>query len=293
MRILLTGGTGFIGANFGAAAVRAGHEVLSFSRQAWTPTEARWLNVSAPISNPPWTKIAEFVPDMLVHTAWEATPQTYLDSPENRDWVRTSEDLVKGLSTLGVTRFMVLGSCIEYAITGQPLREDVTPLAPQFAYSQSKAELHQRLLRRFAQTANSLAWVRLFYPYGEHEHPQRLCSSLVRQFRQGERVTLRTPLSVKDYIHVDDVARGLVRIAESQYSGAINLGSGEGTTIQNLAQTIARLMGRTELLNPPDSSVSDPLFHVVADTSRLQRLGFFPQVPLEVGLRRLIDGRPS
>ena len=86
-------------------ALAAGHEVLSLSRRA-APSAPRLLGISAPIDSPPWVRICGFQPDVLVHTAWEATPGVYLESPENPRWVDWSEALVEGareevLRTLG------------------------------------------------------------------------------------------------------------------------------------------------------------------------------------------------
>lgn len=138
-----------------------------------------------------------------------------------------------------------------------------------------------------------MAWARLFYPYGPGEHPSRLCSSLIRRFRQGEAVTLNTPFSIKDYLHIDDVGRALLRITETVHDGPINIGAGRGYSVLFIAQILAQMMGRPDLAQPSDHPTADLLFHVVADNSRLRALGWSPQVELEAGLRGLIDALPS
>lgn len=286
MRLLVTGGTGFVGSNFLRQALAAGHEVMSLSRRPAAPTRGLHA-VAASIDAPPWDGISGFQPEVLIHTAWEATPGVYLESLENRNWVSWSEALIEGSLQRGVRRFVLLGTCIEYPIIGQPLSETLAT-APISLYARCKDELHQRLIRRWPGSDISLVWARLFYPYGPGEHPSRLCSALIRRLRSGERITLRTPHSTKDYIHIDDVGRALLTLASRETSQTVNIGTGTGTTVLELAQRIAGLVGRPDLVaweNPP---APDPLHHVVADASRLRSMGWSPQVELEEGLRGLI-----
>ena len=286
MRLLVTGGTGFVGTHLIQQALASGHEVLSLSRRA-APSAPRLHSVAAAIESPPWDRITEFQPDVLIHTAWEATPGIYLEAPDNRLWVDWSEALVEGALQRGLRRLVLLGTCIEYPITGAPLPETLTP-APVSLYARCKDELHRRLTQRWTNPDIPLVWARLFYPYGPGEHPSRLCSSLVRRLRSGERVTLKTPQSTKDYLHIDDVARALLTLASQGASGAVNIGTGTGTTVLELAQRIGRLLGRPDLVGWEDPPAPDPLHHVVADASRLRSLGWSPQVELEDGLRGLI-----
>ncbi len=292
MRILLSGGSGFIGRRIARQAVARGHEVLSFSR--WPAgSGSEWHHVQAPIDSPPWTQIERFQPEVLVHAAWEVAPGVYFESPGNPLWVDWSEAFVRGLAARGLRRFVLLGTCLEYQITGQPMRENDTPIAPLSTYACCKDELRRRLEETLPAVSTQLAWARLFYLYGPGEPPSKLCTSLIRRFRCGEPVTLMTPFSVKDYIHVDEVGRALLHIAERGYDGPINVGTGTGSSVLLIAQTIAATLGCPELVQPSERPSADPLFHVVADISRLRALGWSPQVGLEAGVRGLIETSAS
>jgi dTDP-6-deoxy-L-talose 4-dehydrogenase (NAD+) len=294
MRILVTGGTGFLGSAFVRLAQRAGHELAVLSRTgAGVPGGARWLPGS--VAEPPWPQIEDFAPDACVHAAWIATPGVYLESPENEAWVKWSFDFLTRLAGLGVRHVTVLGTCIEYRITGKKLVED-GPIAPMAPYSCAKGELHWWLSDEKSPLVDrglGLAWARVFYPYGEGEHPARLASSLIAKLRRGESVSLKTPRSTKDYIHVEDLAAGLLAVVERRYSGAINLGTGEGVAVEAIARELGRLIGRPELIQVPENPPADPLDYVVADAGRLRGLGWKPQVTLAAGLRRLVEARAS
>ena len=245
------------------------------------------------MESPPWEAIKQFQPEVCLHAAWIATPGVYLNSPENQRWVEWSLTFLKQLANFGVRRITVLGTCIEYHITGKPLSETSSSLEPVYPYSRAKHALHQHLRPVLESQGVSLAWARLFYPYGPGEHPDRLVSSLIRRLRAGEPVVLRTPLSVKDYIHIDDVASALALTLDQGVNGPVNIGWGEPVSVGTIAQYVARRLGREDLLKLPAYPVADPLDHVVADIHSLRALGWWPQVTLECGLDRMIQAASS
>lgn len=291
MRLLVTGGSGFLGSSLVRTLLAGGHRVAVLSRTTPAHAEPQLTWLTGTLAGPPWDELARFAPEACIHAAWIATPGVYLESPENRDWVRWSVDFLNRLPALGVRQIVALGTCIEYRITGQPLREDRTPLAPVSTYARSKCELHEQLRASPALASTALAWARIFYPYGEGEHPARLASSLISRLSLGEPVMLKTPGSKKDYIHADDVATALLTLVEGNFNGPVNIGTGEGVAVETIARNLAGLLGRPELVEVPANPVADPLDFVVADASRLHSLGWRPQVTLAAGLRRLVEAR--
>jgi len=290
---LVTGGTGFLGGALVRRALDAGWDVAVLSRAPQPGADARIRFLRGTVAEPPWQGLERFQPEVVVHAAWVTTPGEYLESPENADWLRWSEAFAMRLPALGVRRLVALGTCIEYAVTGTLLNEDATPLGPASAYARAKVALHRSLIEGLRGSGVSVAWARIFYPYGPGEHPARLASALISRFRAGEVLRLRTPRSTKDYLHVDDVGDALMALARSPAEGAFNVGTGVGVTVEAFARTLAGLAGRPELVQADDSGVVDPLDHVVADASRLRALGWSPKVSLVDGLRRMLESRPS
>ena len=291
MRLLVTGGSGFLGGALVRRAVAAGHAVAVLTRRVQADSGNGVTTVIGSLEAPPWDEIAAFEPDTVVHAAWIATPGVYLDSPENADWQRWSEAFAVGLPGVGVRHLTVLGTCIEYAVTGQPLNESTTPLDPRSPYARAKVGLNQALERALAGSGMTLGWARIFYPYGPGEHPARLASSLLARIRSGQPLVLRTPHSTKDYIHEDDVGSALLTLAQDRFEGPVNVGTGEGVTIEAFARLLARLAGRPDLVTLPADPVRDPLDHVVADAGRLRSMGWKPRVALVDGLRRFVESR--
>jgi len=292
MRILLTGATGFIGSAFLRLALAQGQEIAGLV----IPQEplpklpsghtVRWLRGT--LAEAPWEDIADFRPQVCVHTAWITTPGEYLESPSNHDFVRWSRAFIRRVRDTGAGYVLALGTCIEYRIEPRPLSEATTPLAPESTYARCKNELREQLEEDATVLGFALGWGRVFYPYGVGEHPSRLCSSLIRKLNAGEPVVLCTPNSTKDYISVRDLAAALLLVTERRFRGCINLGTGVGVTVRAIAQTLATALNCHELVEEAPAAGPDPLGHVVADATRLRSLGWQPQVPLEEGLRELI-----
>lgn len=295
MKILLTGATGFIGGAFLRLALLRGHTVAALLRPGKEPPrleagKGRLVWVRGTLEAPPWRGIEVFQPECCVHTAWITTPGVYLEAPENHQFERWSLALARRLGELGMRHMLALGTCIEYQAGPAPLLEDQTPLASTTTYARCKVSLHAALQKACAKRGWSLCWGRVFYPYGPGEPPARLCSSIISQFAASRQVVLKTPTSTKDYIYIEDLADAMLTVVEQRAQGTINLGTGQGVTVREIAQTLAVLMNRPGLIEESDAPAADPLGFVVADASRLRGLGWQPKHDLGAGLKKMIAG---
>jgi nucleoside-diphosphate-sugar epimerase len=293
MKLLLTGATGFIGSAFTRLALAQGHQVAGLL----IPTEAIpshlpphkdlvWLRGT--LDDTPWVEIERFAPELCVHMAWVTAPGVYLESPDNISFLEASVKFLRRLRESGTSHIVAFGTCIEYQITGQPLSEDSTPIAPATTYSRCKNELRLILEADAKAHPFTFCWGRVFYPYGPGEHPSRLCSSIMQKLSREEKITLKTPNSTKDYIFIDDLARAILLTIEQKFSGAINWGTGVGTTVREIAQTLAQKMGKAQLIEETPGSLPDPLDHVVADVRKLKSLGWTQRISLAQGLEKIL-----
>ena len=291
MRIVVTGATGFVGRAFVRQAVAGGHVVAALVRpgSAVAPPAHPAVTVTiGALATPPWKDLVHFAPDVCVHTAWITDAGVYLQSAENRRYLDESLMFVTGLFERGVGHVVALGTGAEYRPSAAPLHETRSPLEPRSPYARAKHELRLALGERAHVAGARLTWARVFQPYGAGEPAARVCSTVVRRLTTGERVTLDTPNAVRDWIHVDDVATALLRLVEDRVDAVVNVGTGVGRTVEQVALTIAGLLGRRELI-AVGPALADGLGPLVADPAYLRALDWAPHVELETGLATLIE----
>ena len=147
----------------------------------------------------------------------------------------------------GGTRAAVAGTCAEYAWTEAPLEEDA-PLRPATLYGAAKHALHQLLAAAAPHDGVGLAWGRVFFLYGPHEHPARLVPSVVAPILRGAPALVGEGRARRDFMHVADVAAGLVAALDSEFCGPVNIATGQGTPMAAVAGAIAAQLGRPDLL---------------------------------------------
>jgi nucleoside-diphosphate-sugar epimerase len=293
MRIVLTGATGFIGRAFIRHAVAAGHTVCALARPATAASIPAYAGVTVAVGTlgePPWGDLARFRPETCVHAAWITAAGVYVASPTNDRYAQESLAFLTGLIERGVEHVVALGTCAEYRPAPSPLHETRAPLDPRSPYARAKHQLRLGLEERGRLAGVGVAWARIFQAYGAGEPGARLCSTVARRLLFGERVMLETPRAVRDWIHVDDIAAALLHLVTARAGDAINVGSGIGHTVESVAHTIARLLGRPSELVAAGAAAVEPPGPLVADVTRLRALGWAPGVELEVGLAGLVEG---
>ncbi len=295
-RVLVTGGTGFVGRPTVEALLRAGYEVHVATHDRG---KARGL---APRANVHLTDllqegaahdvIAAVEPHAVLHLAWCVTPGQVWTDPANLDWAAASLRLARAAAEVGVRRFVATGTCYEYDWPADAACiEGVTPIRAHTLYDATKAGLASVLRCFFAATDVRFAWARLFYLYGPGEDARRFVSNVARALVRGERARCTRGVAVRDYLDVRDAGAALAKLVASDYAGDVNIGSGAPTSLRELAERLAEAAGRRDLLDLgalPERAGEPPF--IVADTRILKEtIGFTPRLDLDAGLRAALD----
>ena len=136
-----------------------------------------------------------------------------------------------------------------------------SPLEPNTLYSGAKVAAFHALKQLFATSDVAFLWCRLFYLYGEGEHPQRLVPFLHEQMKKGEVANLTSGNQIRDFMDVKEAARQIVDLTYSPRHGPANICSGKGRTIRAIAESIAQDYQLPDLLNfgaRPDNLFDPP-----------------------------------
>ncbi|UVC07551.1 NAD-dependent epimerase/dehydratase family protein [Rhizobium sp. TH2] len=253
-RILLTGASGFVGRQVARALIEAGHGLVVTMRPGGLERSGLGAHEADVIETPDLFAESEawWAPpmagvDAVIHAAWSVEPGKYLDSSRNVDCVAGSLRLADAARRAGVGQFIGIGTCFEYRLPNDRITADA-PLGPVTLYAAAKLALYHMLERRFAETGTQLTWARLFYLFGVGEHPARLFPMLHRKLAAGEMVELSSGDKIRDFLDVAEAGSMIARVAGSEQAGVVNICSGKPVTIREIAEEIADIHGRRDLL---------------------------------------------
>ena len=290
MRVLVTGGTGFIGSNLARHLSAEGHEVwvtgtggeqeLSELRARVLPKEFWALD---------WGALPPL--DVVFHLAAN-NDTTLLDRTDMfRVNVTAALALFTGTVDHGCQRIVYASSCAVYGNVPVPYREE-GPVHPLNPYGESKLALDEAAMA-FARTHQSVTVVGLRYSnvYGPgEEHKGRRASmvfQLAQQMRRGDPRLFKWGEQKRDYVFVEDAVRANLRAATARESTIVNCGSGVATTFNELVA----LLNETRQTRRVPAYIDNPHAgryqdHTVCDLTRArEQLGFIPRVDLRSGIR--------
>lgn len=285
MRILITGGAGFIGQHVTRALLKRGHEVVAMVRR---PVELGCGVVVGDLRDSPQVvaMVRTIEPEAVVHLAWYAVPGKFWTAPENLDSVSWTLQLAQAATRAGCRRFVGAGSVAEYA-WGQARLSEESPRVPETLYGWAK-KATQELLEAYFQERASFAWLRYGWTFGPGEPRGKLVSELIAKLRVGEEVSCSEGLHRRDFLYVADLADATAAMVESPVTGAVNVGSGVATPIRQVVGLVEQeLGGKTRVEARPKEVYEE----VVLDVRRLHdEVGWRPRWTLEEGIRHTVVG---
>ena len=299
-RVLVTGGTGFVGSNLVRLLRRGGHTVGLLVREGHDPwrladVAERLLWIHAPLEDPGGlrARIAEFKPQWVFHLAahgaysWQADPVMIL-----RTNVLGTANLLDACLGVGFEAFINTGSSSEYGFKDHPPHENEL-LEPTSPYAVAKAASTLYCAQAARGSGAPVATLRLYSVYGPWEDPRRFIPRLVACGLEGRLPPLASPQTARDYIYVSDVCDAYLRVARSAYEpGTIyNVGTGVQTTLRDavvIGRRVFGIAGDPVWQTMPDRSWDTGTW--VAESSRLKSaVGWRPVIDLAQGLKLTAD----
>lgn len=303
-RALVLGAGGFVGRHVAHGVYRAGCEVVLAVRDparadaALDPLGVRAERRQVDLGDDRAVDrlIADTVPDLVFNLAGHGLVPDRFD---DREAQRINAELpLKLLGAMGRhvresdwpgQRLVHVGSAFEYGRAGGRLRE-TGPVLPTSDYARTKLEGTLRTTIGAEQLSLRAVVARLFMVYGPGEPPHRLTPSLLEASRTRQPLALTAGTQLRDFIYVQDVAAGLLRLGcvGDDGAGVVNLATGRSTSVRDFAELAARLFDI-----PPDllrfgerPAGTAEMVHEPVSIDRLQELtGWRPPTGLERGLR--------
>ena len=307
MRILITGGAGFIGSHLCDYLLEQGHEVIAMDNLSTGSTDnvahlAGCERFSFVKHNVTDYVYVEGGLDAVLHLASLPSPVDYLNFPIQTLKVGAlGTHKALGLAKAKRCRFLLASTSEVY---GDPLvhpqSEDywgnVNPVGPRGVYDESKrfAEALAMAYHRYHGVETRIA--RIFNTYGPRMRLDdgRVVPNFIRQALQGEPLTVyEGGKRTRSFCYVSDLVQGMVRLLMSEEVEPVNLGNPQEMTILEFAHKVLEVTGSESevvFVVPRDERTKDdPMVRQPDITRARQVLGWEPAVPLDEGLRTTID----
>lgn len=299
---VITGATGTIGRALISVCIEAGYAVLAIVHRdsprasALNKIEhcqALHLDLSEYDNAMEEMKKQNITPEgceLFFHLAWMAPfGKDRENLPLQLKNVKDSLAAVCFAKALGCTTFVGAGSQAEYGRVEGKLSPD-TPAFPETGYGVAKLCAGQMTELACEQAGLKHIWTRILSVYGPHDGKQSLISVAINDMMKNKDTSFSPCDQMWDYIYSEDAARAMLLVAQKGKNGNVYvIGSGDAHPLKEYIHKIAAITGYKKEISFGKRAYNDKqVMYLQADVTKLQELGFKPQVSFEEGIRRII-----
>lgn len=301
MKILVTGGAGYIGSVASELLLDSGHEVVVFDNlerghRSAVDDRAGFIKGDLRDRDSITNAMKDAAPDAVMHFAAYALVPESMDSPEIyfRNNMVGGINLAEAMLDAGVKKIVFSSTCATY---GQPETMPISenlPQKPTNPYGDSK--LSFEMVLNWYNRLHDVQAVYLRYfnacgatdKFGEDHDPETHIIPIVLQAAMGKRKKVYvygedydTPdgSCVRDYIHIVDLAQAHILAVESDVSGPFNLGNGSGYSVKEVIETARSVTGCKITAEIADRRPGDPDILVACADKARDILGWVPKIP--------------
>jgi dTDP-glucose 4,6-dehydratase len=309
MKILITGGAGFIGSNFVRMALTDKFpdfkvdelivlDLLTYAGDeenlAPIATDKRYKFVKGDIRDLELARKLMSESDYVVHFAAESHVDRSIEG--GSEFVSTNvmgtQVLLDAARNSNIKRFLHVSTDEVYGSISEGSWPEDHPLLPNSPYSASKAG-SDLLVRAYNRTHKlDTVITRCSNNYGQYQFPEKVMPLFITNIIEGKKVPLYgNGLNVRDWLHVDDHCRGIALALTKGKAGEVyNIGGGTELTNVELTHKILAAMGvGEEFIQPVEDRKGHDLRYSVDITKINTQLGYSPQVNFEEGLEKTIN----
>jgi UDP-glucose 4-epimerase len=295
--VLVTGAAGFVGSHLCDRLVQSGARILAvdnftFSRpdrsEVTSPQGLSWKRIDIRSSEEVKAAFDESKPDVVFHLAAVANPRTC-----KQDFPTAFEVNVVGTQNMfrfapPEARFLFMSSAAVYGPPEYLPIDEAHPRRGSDPYSVTKI-IGEDLAACYAKNyGRSVVVVRNFNSFGVGQTGDYIVPQLVRQAISDKKIELWDPTTVRDLMYIEDTVDALLAVVASPDRSIINVGSGRGLAVGELAKIIAERVGpAVEIVDLHKKVIGSPA--LVANNERLRTLGWAERVGLELGVDRTIS----
>lgn len=306
MKIIVTGGAGFIGSHLCERLLNEGHSVVAVDNFVTGDRKNLELldgragfeliehDVCLPLDDAP--KDVE----MIFHLASPASPVDYREIPLQTLWVNASG--TKNMLDLAARNDTAIVIASTSEVYGDPLEHpqkesylgNVNPIGERSCYDEGKRFAESLAINYYKQFGFPLKIVRIFNTYGPRmrKHDGRVIPEFINRALSGEPLIVNGDGGqTRSFCFIDDMIEGLMGVmgTSESFTGPVNLGNPQEVTINELAGRIIDLVGSESTVSHAPKSEDDPGRRCPDITLAGESFGFNPKNGLDAGLKKTID----
>lgn len=301
MKILVTGGAGFIGSHVVDLYIDSGHEVvvvdnLSSGKKQWLNPQAKLIEMD--INHPDLAQVvADFSPEVINHHAAQIEVRTSVENPTLDAQINIigSLNVLEAARKSGVVKkvlFASSGGAVYGEAESIPTSEETAP-APISPYGVAKLSVEHYLY--YYQAVYGLDYVALRYAnvYGPRQNPHGEAGVVAIYFQRslvGQEFKINGDgLQTRDFVFVKDVARANLKALSTSLTGPVNIGTGKETNIKDLVTLMGEAIGRRQAASHGPAKAGEQHRSCLDFGLASTALDWTPQVKIEDGIAQTAE----
>ncbi|RLG56756.1 MAG: nucleoside-diphosphate sugar epimerase [Hadesarchaea archaeon] len=298
MKVLVTGGAGFIGSNLVEELVRHGEDVtildnfVTGAMENLRTVQNKVNVIRAPCSAIPKLELSEI--ELIFHMGIPSSSPMYRENPRLVGEAINEFIDVFDLAKKNGAKVVYASTSSMYGRCRPPHREDMIS-EPFDYYTEARISME-----RLAHVYNELYGVssvgmRFFSVYGPHELAKGKYANIVSQF-MWSMLENRPPIiygdgtQTRDFVHVSDVVKACMKAAGSDLKcEVINVGTGRSSSFNDVVRILNDLLGKSIKPEYRQNPIKNYVYHTLADLTKARKLlGYEPSIKLEDGIKLLL-----
>lgn len=285
MKILLTGGTGFLGSEL-LNKIKKNNQILLISRKKIFSLNKNLIFIKDDITlkKKSFDIIKNFSPEAVIHFAWEGIPNFSKKNCKN-NFEKHKKFFLKILRIKSIKKIIVSGSCLEYdEKSGRCIESSKTN--PSNYFGKYKNKLRIFIFKNYKNI--SICWMRIFYVFGQNQRKQSLIPYLIKCHKLKKRIVLKNLNCEHDFIYLDDVISGILKaLLKRKTRGIFNLATGQTFSVEYVSDLVKNIFNKKKNIIKKFNPCKDFLLGDIRKSNKI--LKWSPKFSLKKGLLKTIN----